>query len=394
MEQYAQNMKTIDNALKIAYLPALSDQLSTEPAAILSKIEKTTLMGNYVETTAPIGLTGGFGYGEEGTATPVSGAQRYEKFRTVARDMYVNIEISEKTIRLGNTSKGALVNALDAEVKGGYATAKWNVGRSLYGNGTGILTTCSAANNTAIVSVDDTKFLKEGLIIDFYETGAEVGSVPTVAAARIKAVDRVNKKIILYNAVTVGAGFITVQNSYGREITGIGTIFDSNVKTLYGLSKADNPFLVPEVYDAKGDIHDGIITEALRASDNYHNGAVDTLIFGDKAYDAYVTYLRTNNIRVEKTELKGGFQGIAYNYGKRKIDVINESFIPENEMWGIDCKSLELQTTGWSFATKDGSAFTLVPGTSMHRALLANFGDLVCKNPGACIRLTNVAYTE
>lgn len=389
-----QNLKTLENALRIAYLPALQNQLSTEPAAILSKIEHTPLMGNYVETTAPIGLTGGFGYGEEGTATPVSGAQRYEKFRTVARDLYVNIEISEKALRLGNTSKGALINALDAEVKGGYATAKWNVGRSIYGNGTGILTTCSAANNTTTVTVADTKNLKEGLIVDFYETGADVGSEPTKAAARIKAVDRVNKKVILYDAVTVGAGFITVQNSYGREITGIGTIFDPNVKTLYGLSKEENPFLLPEVYDAKGDIHDGIITEALRASDNYHNGEVDTLIFGDKAYDAYVEYLRTNNIRVEKTMLEGGFQAIGFSYGKRKIDVINESFLPENEMWGIDCKSLELQTSGWDFArAKDGSTFNLVPGTSKHRALLANYGDLVCKNPGACIRIYNVAPT-
>lgn len=387
-----QNLKTLENALRVCYLPALQNQLSTEPAAILSKIEKTQLQGNYVETTAPIGLNGGFGFGEEGSATPVSGAQRYEKFKTVAKDMYVNLEISEKAIRLGNTSKGALVNALDSEVKGSYTTAKWNVGRSLYGNGTGILATCSAANATSVVSVGNTKFLKEGLIVDFYAKGASVGTAPTKAAVRIKAVDRVNNKIQLYEDVTVGEGFITVQNSYGREITGIGTIFDDSVKTIYGLSKEENPFLVPTTYDAKEDIHDGIITSALRESDEYHNGSIDTLIFGNAAYDAYVAYLRTNNVRVESKALEGGFQAIMFNYGKREIEVINESYIPDNEIWGVDCKSLELQTSGWDFArAKDGSTFNLVPGTSKHRALLANYGDLVCKNPGACIRIYNVA---
>ncbi len=389
-----QNLKTLENALRVCYLPALQNQLGIEPAAILGKIEQTQLQGHYVETTAPIGLSGGFGYGAEGAATPISGAQRYEKFKTESRDLYVNIEISEKAQRLGTTSKGALVNALDSEVKAAYATAKWNVGRSLYGNGTGILTTCSAVNNSATVTVADTKFLKEGLIVDFYLEDAVVGSAPAKAAVRIKAVDRVGKKVVLYDAITVGDGFITVQNSYGREITGIGTIFDDNITSIYGLSKEDNPFLKPSVYSAENDIHDGVITEALRASDNYHGGAIDTLVFGDRAYDAYVAYLRTNNIRVETKTLKGGFKAIKYDFGNREIDVINESFVPENEIWGIDCKSFELQTSGWDFARdKDGAAFTLVPGTSNHRALLANYGDLVCKNPGACIRITDVAYT-
>lgn len=383
-----QNLKTLEEALRVAYLPALQNQLSTEPAAILSKIKQTECMGEYVETTAPIGLTGGFGYGAEGVPTPIAGPQRYERFRTVTKDLYVNIEISEKTVTLGNKSKAALVNALDAEIKGGYATAKWNVGRSIYGNGTGILTTCSAANNTTSVTVEDTKNLKEGLIVDFYATDAMPGDAPTVSAARIRAVDRANKKVILYDAVTVGAGFITVQNSYGREITGIGAIFDPTVTSIYGISKADNPFLVPEEYNAGNDIHDGIITEALRASDDYHNGEVDTLICGNGAYDAYVAYLRTNNVRVENKELKGGFRAISFDYGKRAVDVINESFVPSGEIWGIDCKSLELQTVGWDFArAKDGSAFNLVPGTSTHRALLRNYGDLICKNPGACFRI-------
>lgn len=390
-----QNLKTLENALRVCYLPALQNQLGIEPAAILGKIAQTKLQGHLVETTAPIGLSGGFGYGAEGAATPASGGQRYEKFKTESRDLYVNITISEKAIRLGNTSTGALVNALDSEVNAAYVTAKWNVGRSLYGNGTGILTTCKAANASATIDVDDTKFLKEGLIVDIYEKDAVPGDTPTVATVRIKAIDRVNKKVTFYGTgVTVGEGFITVQNSYGREITGIGTIFDDSIKTIYGLSKEDNPFLIPTSYDAEGDIRDGIITKALRDSDEYHGGAVDTLIFGNRAYDAYVEYLRDNNIRVEHKELKGGFKAIKYDFGNREIDVINESFVPDNEMWGIDTKSFELQTSGWDFARdKDGSAFTLMEGTSSHRALLANYGDLVCKNPGACIRIYGVAPT-
>lgn len=95
---------------------------------------------------------------------------RFERFETNAKDMYVNIAISAKAVRLTDTA-GAMANALDVEVKGAYETAKWNVGRALFGNGTGVLTTISkldTAGNT--ITVADTKYLKEGLIVDIYAT--------------------------------------------------------------------------------------------------------------------------------------------------------------------------------------------------------------------------------
>lgn len=36
-----------------------------------------------------------------------------------------------------------------------------------------------------------------------------------------------------------------------------------------------------------------------------------------------------------------------------------------------------------------GSIFDLMPDTSVYRALLANYMELVCKHPGTCIRITN-----
>ena len=36
-----------------------------------------------------------------------------------------------------------------------------------------------------------------------------------------------------------------------------------------------------------------------------------------------------------------------------------------------------------------GGAFTLVPGTHNYRGLLAAYGDLMCENPGGCLKITN-----
>lgn len=388
----SQNLITFEKALKENYLPAWRNQLGIEPSALLGKIKKPKLTSNKIVASAPVGLSGGFGYGAEGQATPAAGGVRVERFETSAKDMYVNIVISEKAVKLTGSS-GAMANALDTEVKGAYATAKWNVGRSLFGNGTGVLTTISAlgaAGNT--ITVADTSYVKEGLIIDIYATS---GTTPQTngAGRRILSVDRVNKTITIGgDASTFSAGFITVQNSYKREITGLGAIFDDSITSLYGISKASNPFLKPVVQDGDSDLDDGIITKALRRAKNDKNSDIDMILCGDEAYDHYVSYLRVNNIRVEDMShtIQGGFKAIKFIFGNKEVDIVNESFVPAREMWGVETGCLELHSLDWNFAElQNGGIFNLMENQSCYRALLANYGDLICTNPGGCVRITN-----
>ena len=387
----AQTLKTIEKALKDNYLPAWRNGLTTEPTPLLSKLKKVALTNNKIIASAPQGLSGGFGFGAEGHATPAAGNVMFERFETYAKDMYVNIAISAKAVRLANNG-GAMANALDTEVKAAYETAKWNVGRSLFGNGSGVLTTSESVASGNVITVADTKFMKEGLIVDIYETGA---SEPTAKGVRIVSVDRVNKTITIGgSAISVGAGFITVQNSYNREITGLGAIFDENVATLYGVKKAENKIIVPTTVDAATDIDDSVIWDAVEGAETYKNSKIDTILMGKSAYKHYIEYLRTNNVRVENMskEIVGGFKSLAYAFGNREIDVMYDQFVPDNEAWCLDSKALELHTQEWDFADlQGGGIFNLMENSSVYRALLANYGDLICTNPGGCVRITNCA---
>lgn len=383
----AQTLKTFEKALKENYLPVWKNQLGVEPSALLSKVKKVSLKSDKIVATAPIGLSGGFGFGAEGQATPAAGNVKFERFETRAKDMYVNICISAKAVRLTG-SGGAMANALDTEVKAAYETAKWNTGRALFGNGIGILTTIEAlaeAGNT--VKVADTAYLKEGLIVDVYEDDNEI----PVSTRRIVSIDRPNKTVTLSGeAATFKAGFITVQNSYKREITGLGAIFDDSVKTIYGVDKETNPYLRPVTMNGNNDIDDGLITKALRTAKNEKNSNIDMILAGDDAFDNYVNYLRVNNIRVEDMShtISGGFKAIKFIFGNKEIDIVNESFVPSDEMWGVDSSCLELHTQDWNFADlQGGGIFNLMEGQSIYRALLANYGDLICTNPGGCVRI-------
>lgn len=388
------NLFTFEKALKEGYLPAWNNQLGVEPSALLGKVKKVPLVSNIIVATAQTGLSGGFGFSEEGNSTPVSGHVNYERFKTTAKDMYVDINISQKAMRLTG-SAGAMVNALDAEVKSAYEAAKWHVGRALFGNGSGVLATISeAVTSSATVKVDSVRNLKEGVIIDIYAKGADKDAAPTASGARIKAVDRANKSILLDTAITAAKDcVITTQMSYKREITGLGAIFDDSITELYGVNKADNLFIKPIVVDAAGDITDGIITGALRQSSRDKGGSVDLIMAGDTAFDTYVDYLRSNNYRVEQMthELKGGFKALKFVFGNREVDIVNEQFVPDTEMWGVDTSSTEFHSLDWNFAShKNGDIFTLMESKSTYRALLYNYGELIVTNPGACIRITNV----
>ena len=204
-----QNLKTLENVLKECYLPAWKNQLGVEPTPLLGKIKKVTLEGNKIVATAPIGLSGGFGFGEEGQATPAAGKVNYSRFETYAKDLYVNICISEKAVKLAKGKADSMINALEREIEAGYETAKWNTGRALYGNGTGKLADITTEASGTTHSVGSTAYLKEGLIVDFYAADEET----PYTTARIIGVDRVNNKILLDKAIGTDAGFITVQNS-------------------------------------------------------------------------------------------------------------------------------------------------------------------------------------
>ena len=382
----AQNLITFEKALKENYLPVWRNGLTTEPSPLLGKIKKVPLKSNKIVATAPVGLSGGFGFGAEGLATPAAGGVKFERFETNAKDMYVNIAISTKAVRLTG-SGGAMANALDTEVKAAYETAKWNVGRSLFGNGSGILTNCTC-DGSKVIAVDDTKFMKEGLIIDvMYIDGGE--GVTHKAGVRIVGVDRKDNKIAVSEEVTAHAGtFITVQNSYNREITGLGAIFDENVTKIYGVDKTN--FLKPTVIEADTDIEDGILWDAVEQAETYKNSKIDTFLMGKAAYKQYIDYLRTNNVQIDiKTkDIVGGFKSLAYAFGNREIDMVYEQFVPDNEIWGVESGTLELHTQEWDFADlQGGGIFNLMENSSVYRALLANYGDLICTNPGGCVQI-------
>jgi len=388
----SQNLLKISEILKNDYKPALENQIGIEPSPFLEKVKKAPLTAATIKAAAPVGINGGFGFGYEGNDTPAAGAQKYAAFTLDAVDMYVDIRISDKTVKLASGNAGAMINALDGEVNGSYASAKWNIGRALFGDGSGKLATLTAIKAGNQLTLSSTKSVIEGLVIDVYEAG----ETPTYRARRITRVDREANTVTLdgepMTAKSGLEGFITVQNSYNRELCGLGAIF-GDAETLYGLSKAENPFLAPITVDAKGDFTDLVISRGVKQAYDYKNSRIDLVMMGDDAFAAYQTYMKENNVVVvDKHQFVGGAVGYKVLVGNRQVIIVNERFVPDDEAWGVDTSAFTLESTGWDFASQDSGIFTLIPGTSVYRALLASYGNLICANPGGCVRFVGCSF--
>lgn len=389
----AQILTKLEAILKDKYQPALTNQINTEPSPFLEKIKKVTLTNNTIKCAAPVGINGGFGFGAEGVGTPKAGAQRYTLFEIDAVDMYVDLQISNKTIELASSNASSMINALDSEIKGSYAAAKWNIGRALFGDGSGKLATVSAATasgTNTVLTLDSIKRVIEGLSIDLH---SEDGTLTTANSGhRILAVDRAAKTITVEGTLS-GTGFITVQGSYNRELCGLGAIF-GDTETLYGLTKADNPWINPTVVDAKNDLTDLVLYRGIKEAKDYKGANIDLIMMGDDAFLAYQDYIHTNNVTVcDKYHFVGGAVGYKILVGSNEVIIVNERFVPEDEVWGVDTSAFYLEATPWNFMEKDGGVFVPMPDTSIFRALLASYGNLMCVNPGGCVRFTNAGAT-
>lgn len=386
------NLADLERIAREQVLPALDNQISKEPSPLLEKISKPTLTSSKIDVITTVGINGGFGFGAETKDIPESGGQMYERFSLPTVDMYGTIEISAKALQLGVGDKG--VNLLLNEVQGIKDSAVWNIGRSLFGNGKGVLCNVSAlssAGNT--ITVDSVKHLKEGMKVDFYAANAAVGSTPAHTGKRILGIDRKNKKITIDgSAITVAAGFITVQSSYGREIFGLGAFFDPSITSIYGVTKSGNNWLIPEEYDATSGITDTLVSKAVREAQNYRNSKIDMILCGDTAYDAYVDYMKESKTQITDTqEFWGGVSGLNIVANGRKVVLVHEQHVGDNEMIGVDTTKLKFYKTPMDFISKDGGVFERVGNSTVFQAVLGFFGNLLCENPGGLFKIGNIA---
>ncbi len=367
--------QTADNALKSYYLSIVSDQLNLSVNPLLAKIRQSTsdVWGKDVRKLVRYGVNGGVGAGTEEGALPAAGANRYAQFVATLKNLYGTVDISDKAIRSSANNEGAFVNLLNDEMEGLVKSSSFNFGRMLFGDGTGKLATVSAVSS-ATYTVDSVKALAEGMIVDVYDAGTPIATARTVLS-----VDRENKKIVLSGASIEDAegAAIVLQNSYGLEITGLGAIF-SDSTTLYGVSRADNPWLKPYKLSSVGEISETKIQKAIDKLEENANSTVNFIVCSWGVKRALAEKLSAYK-QAESMVLEGGYRAMSFN----GIPVVADRFCPDGTMYLLNTDDFCLhQLCDWQWLEgEDGKILRQQAGKPVYTATLVKYAELICSRP-------------
>ena len=382
-------LASADSALKSFYLDAVAQQLNTEVNPLLAKIKQSTadVWGKEVRRLAQYGVNGGVGAGTEEGSLPAAGGNNYDQFVTTLKNLYGTIEISDKAVRASENSAGAFVDLLNAEMEGLLRSSAFNFGRMLFGDGSGILCTVSAVTGN-VVTVDSVKNVIEGMTVDVLD--ADGDQVSGVTARRITAVDRTDKTITLSGGALTGvvAGCtLCVQGSHNLELTGLGAIFKDD-GTLYGLSRAERPWMVPYIKESVGTISENAIQTAIDYLEETAGSRVDMIVCSWGVKRALQAVLSESRMQTDMAELAGGYRTITYN----GIPVVADRFCPAGTMYLLNTRDFCLhQLCDWKWLEgDDGKVLRQVPGKPLYTATLVKYADLICTRPCGQAMLTGI----
>ena len=393
-------LSTADNALKDVYLGVVSDQLNTTTNPLLAKIKQTTsdVWGNNIVKMAPYGVNGGIGAGSETGELPVAGGNNYEKFTLELKNLYGKIEISDKAIRASMNSAGAFVNLLNAEMEGLIKASSFNMGRMLFGDGSGklakIVTNAATSGSTTAFTLDTVQNLAEGMLVDI------IDATGTVEHSAIRIIN-VNRETKVVTAVVTGVSadavkdsFFVVQGSYNKELTGLGAIFDTSKASLYGLTRANNSWMNPYVKDnsssgTASNITDVTMQSVIDYLEENFGSHVDFIVCSSGVKRNYQSYLASYRSNIDVMELAGGFKAISYN----GIPVVSDRFAPANTMYMLNTKEFNLhQLCDWKWLEgEDGRVIKQNPNHATYSATLVKYADLICNKPCGQAKITGIA---
>ena len=374
-------LQNAENALKSVYLGTVTELLNTKANPLLTKIEQTStdVWGKEIRTAARFGINGGIGAGDETGDLPTAYGNNYIQFVTTLKNLYGQIEISDKAIRASADGRGAFTDLLNAELEGLLNASKFNLGRMLYGDGSGLLATVTDGTSG---KCDTARNLIEGLVVDVYGSGDS-----KKGTARITYVNRAEKTVKLDGSVTLATNDkMYVQGSKDKEITGIGALFNGD--SIYGVQKSAHPFLTPYTHNVNSMLDELVLQKAIDDLENDAGSTVDYIACSQDAKYSFIDYMSSFKRNIDVMEIEGGFKTVSYN----GIPFVYDRFVPEGSVYLLNTKSFKLhQLCDWRFLeTENGKILRQNQGKPTYTATLVKYCDLICQKPNGQAMLTGI----
>ena len=399
------NMKAIEEALKIYYLPGLRYQLNDKASVLLAQIEKNSenVVGKEVRMALRYGRVGGIGNRADDGLLPTPASRQTIQAVFDTKNMFARFRLTDKTIEASKSNVGAFANMLETEISDCETDARLDLSRQVIGSGTGIMATLSEQSLDAdpqVITVDSTVYLAEGVVVDFRHptTGALTNAaheglkVINVTSPTTFTVATTGETIPSDSIVVVSGNAFsnasTLLESY--ELTGVRAVV-SEGGTLYGIDRTVHPWLNGVVEAVGGVISEVGIQKNIDAVEVGSGSETNFLLTSKGVSRAFQVLQTAMKQHVNTLDLKGGFSALSYTGGQKELPLVSDKYVPVGMLFGLDLNDWMMAQMGdWEWLDKDGAMLSRVQDRAAWEATLVKYAEMACQRPRGQFVMTGI----
>lgn len=382
------SVSSMDKVLRSVYLDVVAKTLNDKTSAFYKKIQKNSanVYGKEMITTCAVGINGGFGSRDEDADLPKSGVPSVVSLKAPMKNIYGNLEITDKLLRISENGLSNAVDMLNYEVETLLAASRFNLRRMLMQDGRGVLANVvKEGSSTNNVYVDDTRNFIEGMYVDIINEDDEV----SVASTRISIINHDTKCLTLDRSLTESeidtAMCFTIAGSYEKEIFGIPYIFADDINTIYGNTK----FIVNPILPQKlkcTEVSADTLQSVLDCLEEKCGSEPDMIISSFDMRRKYLASARESRLNVDFMTVDTGFKSVCYS----NVPIYADGFAPDKTMYFLNTDDFVMGQLG-DWAWIEGTNHDIlrpIHNKAAYNATLVKYCNLVCTRPVGQARLT------
>lgn len=390
-------LTTVEQSLRSFYLPGLRYQLNDKASAFLAQVEKgsESVVGKDIIMALRYGRVGGIGNRADDGTLPTANARKTKQAKWETKNLFSRFQITDKTVKASKSNVGAFANMLEMEIADCENDAKLDLSRQALGDGTGKLTTLTSTSTYAAgppkilgFTVGSTMYLAEGMLVDAYAANNTL--IATAVAMEILLVDDATLHVHievpsdLNASITTGA-YLVVSGNYGIELTGVAAVMGA--ATLYGIAKADYPWLTPQLRALGGEISENAMQALIDQCETRSGSKINFMQGSLGVRRAYIDYLSANKQISNTLDLKGGWTALSYN----GIPFVGDKYVPASTLDLLDLSDWAMyQMTDYEWLDEDGAMLSRVANKAAWEASLVKYCDIGCQRPRGQARMTTI----
>lgn len=386
------NLTTLAKLLKTRYGPRLHKQFVTE-TPIATRIQSRTSSEDFSGKEAIIGAhwqrSEAVGARAENGSMPRPQYNKFEQMTVGVAYIYGAIKITRPVIKAARDNAGSFTRAMQAETQGIRESLLFDGARQMvHGDGTGKISTVTAAAGATTFTCADVINLRIGMVIDIWKAD---NSAKDVDSAEITDVDYDAKTITLAATsggsaspftVTAGGAYVTREDSKGAEMMGLHGIIDdgSAVATFQGIARSGARWLKAQVM-ANGGTPRTLTTELVDQA--YFKGAAGpwgghaSAIYSRPAFAVKYAQLlfAQRQFTAPITTLDGGFKAVQYTGPMGTAPWIMDRMCRDKSIYfPVESDLGRWQLAPVEFIDEDGSMWQrALDGTDAFQATIATY---------------------